>query len=554
MATVPVIPFACANDAADTSPTCKGKGQLACGNCHLVLYCGKECQKAHWSAHKTVCKSPIGKSNWRPDWDRECRDPAWASGAAQTNAHNPYGGGVFLWGNVPAIDVLRLAENEGVTYDEDIQLLFAASGDLRNVVKTISDLPATTRQEIRITINDKEFAVVARNVILLLFVLDTLSVATPDGGKSRFLVAEALIHLWYSAFVPASMLSMVRNVVRPFISDVCTKIANKNPAACLGKSWTFASGRSLRLVLSKDQWLRLDRMLCAHDLTWERAKDVRHAVVLAPGRSDFRDRWDFNEPTPFSRIAKGRFREDGLLLPFGHSRVGFDTPNLLLFQNSETWLMNDKADPLDGWPVWEVLRHPSPAKEDRYGKLELKNHLAPDKFMRIEASNISDVAHLGVGDTLSCLSPLLQLPQSNPHATLISLFLNAVLEIAKRTGANSNPIYTKAAMKYLPIPDISSLLKSQGAETYRLWDARHFSSTWTCSSGCKLSRCFYFDNLSTQLGVSEKECNTIVEKWPIRLKLRHGQDGAQEEFMVLLGSNFSGTERYVEWKRKGAKN
>ena len=35
----------------------------------------------------------------------------------------------------------------------------------------------------------------------------------------------------------------------------------------------------------------------------------------------------------------------------------------------------------------------------------------------------------------------------------------------------------------------------------------------------------------------------------MRLKLRLPQTGAQEEFNALLGSNYSGLERYVEWRR-----
>jgi hypothetical protein len=30
-----------------------------------------------------------------------------------------------LWGNVPAIDILRLPDNEGAGYSDDIELLFA---------------------------------------------------------------------------------------------------------------------------------------------------------------------------------------------------------------------------------------------------------------------------------------------------------------------------------------------------------------------------------------------------------------------------------------------
>jgi hypothetical protein len=43
--------------------------------------------------------------------------------------------------------------------------------------------------------------------------------------------------------------------------------------------------------------------------------------------------------------------------------------------------------------------------------------------------------------------------------------------------------------------------------------------------------------------------NTITDKWPTWLKLQPGQKGAKDELHLSLGSNFLGTERYVEWKR-----
>jgi len=47
------------------------------------------------------------------------------------NLHNPYGGHLYLWGNVPAIDVLRLPENEGLDYNDRIELLFAGKCHFR---------------------------------------------------------------------------------------------------------------------------------------------------------------------------------------------------------------------------------------------------------------------------------------------------------------------------------------------------------------------------------------------------------------------------------------
>ena len=131
-------------------------------------------------------------------------------------------------------------------------MLILASGGLRNIVKTIADLPATATQRIHAAINDREFAVVARNAILLLFALNSPNSAATN-SSSPLDTAEALIHLWYSAFLPAKVVSTVQEVVKPLIADVCAKIAHKDQAVRLGKSWEFPSGRSLRLVLRGDQ-------------------------------------------------------------------------------------------------------------------------------------------------------------------------------------------------------------------------------------------------------------------------------------------------------------
>jgi hypothetical protein len=58
-----------------------------------------------------------------------------------------------------------------------------------------------------------------------------------------------------------------------------------------------------------------------------------------------------------------------------------------------------------------------------------------------------------------------------------------------------------------------------------------------------------FAEMSRGVGLMVKEENTIIEKWPMRLKLSMPQPGAQEEFDILQASDHSGNERYVEWKR-----
>lgn len=60
-----------------------------------------------------------------------------------------------------------------------------------------------------------------------------------------------------------------------------------------------------------------------------------------------------------------------------------------------------------------------------------------------------------------------------------------------------------------------------------------------------------FEQISADLCVEMKKNNTVVEKWPTRLMLQPGQERAEEEFRLNLGSGFSSIERYVEWRRVG---
>lgn len=43
------------NQAYDLCVRCAKQGTLQCGRCGLVRYCSSDCQKVHWTQHKTVC-------------------------------------------------------------------------------------------------------------------------------------------------------------------------------------------------------------------------------------------------------------------------------------------------------------------------------------------------------------------------------------------------------------------------------------------------------------------------------------------------------------------
>ncbi|KIW22047.1 hypothetical protein, variant [Cladophialophora immunda] len=352
----------CANWQAHRSETCSGVGQLACGGCRLVSYCAKDCQKEHWAEHKVHCKSPLMKSSWLPTWETEGRPPSFVGAGPPAVSYGRLQ--KYFWGNMPALDVLALDRNEGCSYDRDLHVLFAASGDIRNVLKTVACLPDEYRQSISLILNDRDFDIVARNLIMLLAALQI------DKDPNDI---ETIIHVWYSAKLQSSRLRQLQSSILPLFQEVCVKIKSKPNGTLLGKTWTFGS-RSLRVTLSKEKWMLLPSFLeVPNGLSCSLADKIRNLTTLAHERKDYRDRNTLLQKPPH-RVCKQRFREDGILLSFAQPRQGFDSPNPTFSQNKEQWLMMDSADPFDGWDLRSVLqRSYGSATNDMYGKLF--NHL-----------------------------------------------------------------------------------------------------------------------------------------------------------------------------------
>jgi hypothetical protein len=69
------------------------------------------------------------------------------------------------------------------------------------------------------------------------------------------------------------------------------------------------------------------------------------------------------------------------------------------------------------------------------------------------------------------LAPLLQSSRQNPHATFITLFINAVKEVVKMGHELEEKPDIEFITNYLPFPQISLRLMND-ADMLRIWDAR----------------------------------------------------------------------------------
>lgn len=183
-------------------------------------------------------------------------------------------------------------------------------------MKSLTGLPTTYTGHCEVVVNDRDFGIVARNAILLLTALHF----SPDAAM------PIMLHIWYSALLPTQMLRSLQENVLPLVQEVCKKIQAKPAQSLLSKTWIYGS-RSLRLVLTKEQWDSLLLYFEVPDgLSAAQAQAIRALTTLAPERKDYVDRALFTQP-PAQRVCTMKFRKDGILLPFGSSRKEFDTPN-----------------------------------------------------------------------------------------------------------------------------------------------------------------------------------------------------------------------------------
>lgn len=229
----------------------------------------------------------------------------------------------YLIGNTPAVDMISLVGLNGrENLKMNLDILFAASGDLRNVIASLNNAVRLDRP-IHIVLNDLEPYAVVRNLILLLLLSSNLEL-----GK----VIEAAIHLWFSAFLTEEMVDTIKQACELLGEGTMPWKAvhdgDSKPSDIVHSLLKLQSGLLINVDFPCHLWKTFYQVLgSAGKLHLQAAKKARHAITLAPFRVDYRDRHLCNIPQEF-RMARMKFWDDGILLPYGSSRDHFTQPNL----------------------------------------------------------------------------------------------------------------------------------------------------------------------------------------------------------------------------------
>ncbi len=164
-------------------------------------------------------------------------------------------------------------------------------------------------------------------------------------------------------------------------------------------------------------------------------------------------------------------------------------------------------------------------------------------FDRIDVSNIMDAVYLGVPTTLESVRPLLR-PDSK-YATVISLFMNAIGIMQQKNRLSVSIDTLLKASQFLPVnpmqlnPHDPKFLRMSASQDMLVPFDAWFKEYMEIAE---------FKEAAREFQMMMKSQNTIIQKWPYRLKKKLGETGAQDEFDKLLASSWTGAERYVEWR------
>ncbi|KAF5385773.1 hypothetical protein D9615_002203 [Tricholomella constricta] len=312
---------------------CAHTGVLACSKCMLV-------KRQHWSKHRSDCEHPLLDESWRPGWIREDREPRFSVVNNQTGGVSHHH---LVRNQIPASDCLRLSHNESEkdSVNRNFKLCFAASGDIRNLIKTVNGLPKGYRGKCDILLNDNDAIIVNQNLVILYALL--------SAGPSIEESAELVVHLMYSAALTPASAAYLRGCIRIVYGDGASDGGNMSFRSALktrggGKIFSMQSTMALRRPM--------EMFLSRYDL--RKGLQSMRNVLSDVLREDDKDRY-LASLKPIHRVALARYSQSGILAPFSLDTRSFNQPNRLMYTANGDWLGHSSANPLRGWIVSDVL-------------------------------------------------------------------------------------------------------------------------------------------------------------------------------------------------------
>lgn len=285
-------------------------------------YCSEECRAADKTNHKAHCVARLEKERKKKNISIESK-PA---GAADDG----------FWAKYEATNIMCLEDAEGLHLSHPFRMLIlgstcfpanpfliltSADSGLRHFIYSINQVLQTPNYKVQLVINDPTPNHLVRTILgTLLLTQPTINV---------IFNAEAFVHLWYSAKLPKQTMDYIRSVVEGPLREahrVVKYIAESTKTEGMIIPVKIPE-RSIpvRIHLTAPQWEEVMAFLDPPQrMTPSIAECVRNLdVAKRPEMTDL-----MCAQLDGARAASmNRWRADGILLPYGHSRGLYDTLN-----------------------------------------------------------------------------------------------------------------------------------------------------------------------------------------------------------------------------------
>ncbi|KAG6910049.1 hypothetical protein DXG01_013495 [Tephrocybe rancida] len=269
----------------------------------------------------------------------------------------------YFWGNLPAVDYLNLPENEGTT--RDFKICFAASGDLCNLARTISSLPAGYEGQCDVLSNYFDTLVVGHNVVILWALLN------PNPNPAENEAVELATHLMYSSMLTpalAEFLSESLDIVHDLAYGSATSI-------------TVNDRGTMEAALAPGN-LNVTKEMLQAKYSQRVVIQAYSSVMCSPERQDYTDRF-LNGLEAGHRLSFLHHRASEILPPFSLNgwdmslafpiEILLETSNLADY-NSAPSILRDWAPFLNHDNKLAAILHPVIAEKHAHNKESVKNH------------------------------------------------------------------------------------------------------------------------------------------------------------------------------------
>ncbi|KAI8488596.1 hypothetical protein Bbelb_336250 [Branchiostoma belcheri] len=263
-----------------------------CSSCDNAWYCNQTCQRDDWKRHKPRCLETQDKI---VQLASRLRGVYSFTRSLQRTPCYPY-----YWGNSHAQDLIKIEQNE-VEYPDNMAILLAGVGNLRNVMATVAGLEQSFKGNVHFALNDSDPQITARNVLFLSFLWKY---------RDHEEVARKLTQIWYSVKIAEEEALMVQECLRELLS-----LPEYTDKLC-GGTVTMAAEQVAQIRPVLKLWLSL---LSGERTLQATPQEHLHCTYTHQENADGVDKFMRSIPTRHRASAEDWFKT-GILLPRSDSR------------------------------------------------------------------------------------------------------------------------------------------------------------------------------------------------------------------------------------------